>query len=249
MPTLYIVAAPFNNSEDISIKTLRILGEVDFILCEDTEVTKEFLAHYHIKTPALSYYEYSDLKKIDYVLNLLKKGKNLAFVSGNGMPGFFEISGKLAQAVKERLGDGVSIEFVPGPSAVTAALSMSGIPTDKFIFMGFPPHKKGWQIFIRKILKSDFPVVVYELKLGIIKFLEELNAAVETQYLASQKSKETQGISSETQGIASLQSVVVCRELSKMHETVYRSDIKTIIEKIKNNKDDQRGEFVIVIGR
>ncbi len=162
MPTLYIVVAPSNDLEDISMRALRILSEVDFILCEDEEAIKKFLTHYHIKTPALSFYDYSDLKKIDYILNLLKQGKELAFVSGSGMPAFSEISGKLAQAVKEKLGDGISVEFVPGPSAVMTALSLSGIPTDKFIFMGFPPHKKGRQAFIKKILSNEWPVVVYE---------------------------------------------------------------------------------------
>lgn len=244
MSTLYIIAAPFNNLEDISMKALRILDGVDFILCEDAEAIKKFLAHYHIKTPVFSY---SGLKKTDYILDLLKQRKKLAFVAGAGMPAPSEAGGKLAQAVKERLGDDVSIEFVLGPSAITAALSMSGIPIDKFVFMGFPPHEKGRRTFIRKILASEWPVVVYESKRRIIKFLEEIDKTAESR---QQTADEDEIKNSKFEILNSkISSVVVCRELSKMHETVYRGDINSIIEKIKNNKDDQKGEFVVIVGK
>lgn len=244
MSTLYIIVAPFNNLEDISMKALRILDEVNFILCEDAEAIKKFLAHYHIKTPAFSY---SGLKKTDYILDLLKQRKKLAFASGTGMPGFSEMGGEIAQAVKERLGDDVSIEFVLGPSAVMAALSMSGIPTDKFIFRGFPPREKGRQTFIRKILESEFPVVVYESRRRIIKFLEEIDKTAESRkQTADENEIKNPKLKIKNSKISS---VVVCRELSKMHETVYRGDINSIIEKIKNNKDDQKGEFVVIVGK
>jgi len=228
MPTLYIVATPIGNLEDISMRALRILGEVDFILCEDTRVTRVLLEHYQIKTPTISYHHHSGMKKINEIIDLLAAGKNLALVSDAGTPGISDPGGKLIQAVLEKLGGEAQIESVPGPSAVTAALSISGIPTDKFVFLGFPPHKKGRQKFIRKIIESEWPAVVYESKHRIIKFLEELNKLAEKDNLTS---------------------VVVVRELSKMHETVYRGNLESIIEKIKNNKDDQRGEFVVIIGK
>jgi len=228
MPTLYIVATPIGNLEDISMRALRILGEVDFILCEDTRVTRVLLGHYKIKTPTISYHQHSSENKLDQAVNLLAEGKNLALVSDAGTPGISDPGGKLVQAVIERLNGEVAIESVPGPSAVTAALSISGMPTDKFVFLGFPPHKKGRQKFIRKIIESEWPAVVYESKHRIIKFLEELNKLAEKDNLTS---------------------VVVVRELSKMHETVYRGNLESIIEKIKNNKDDQRGEFVVIIGK
>lgn len=219
---LYIVGTPIGNLEDISLRALRILGEVDFILCEDTRVAKKLLAHYKINTKTISYHQHSRDNKMDYILELLVKGEDLALITDAGTPGISDPGGKLVEAVLEKFGDEIKIESVPGPSAVTASLSISGIPTDKFIFMGFPPHKKGRQTFIKKISESEFPVVVYESKHRIIKFLEELKNA-------------------------GLQSVVVCRELSKMHETVYRGDVKNIIKKIKEDKNAQKGEFVVII--
>ena len=232
MSTLYIVATPIGNLEDIGMRALRVLGEVDFILCEDTRVTGVLLDHYNIKTRTISYHQHSGADKVSQIMDLLAQGKNLALVSDAGTPGISDPGGKLVEAALLKFGGEIKIESVPGPSAVTAALSISGIPTDKFIFMGFPPHKKGRQTFIRKILESDYPVVVYESKHRIIKFLEELES------LTADKDKKT-----------NLTSVVVCRELSKMHETVYRGDPKGIMEKIQANKNDQKGEFTVIVGK
>lgn len=237
MPTLYIVATPIGNLEDISMRALRLLGEVNFILCEDTRVTSKLLAHYNIKTPTVSYHQHSDVKKINEIVDLLASGKNLALVSDAGTPGISDPGGKLVQAVIEKLGSEVKIESVPGPSAVTAALSISGIPTDKFVFMGFPPHKKGRQTFIKKIMASEWPAVIYESKHRIIKFLEELLQATNSEPAEEEAKK------------INLTSVVVCRELSKMHETVYRGSLEHIIEKIKADKNDQKGEFAVIVGK
>lgn len=232
MSTLYIVATPIGNLEDISMRALRILGEVDFILCEDTRVTGVLLSHYKIKTPTISYHQHSGEGKINEIVDLLAGGKNLALVSDAGTPGISDPGGKLIQAVLEKLNGEVQIESVPGPSAVTAALSISGLPTDKFVFMGFPPHKKGRQTFIRKIAESEWPVVVYESKYRIMKFLEELG-----QVANDEKKK------------INLTSVVVVRELSKMHETVYRGSLQSIKEKIQSDPNAQKGEFVVIIGK
>jgi len=245
MSTLYIVGTPIGNLEDISLRALRILGEVDFILCEDTRVTRRLLEYYKIKTPTISYHQHSSENKMEQVIDLLSDGKNLALVSDAGTPGISDPGGKLVQAVIEKFsGDpgSVNIESVPGPSAVTASLSISGMPTDKFIFMGFPPHKKGRQTFIKKIIESEWPAVVYESKHRIIKFLEELKKAAEGNTEMGEKGLvEIKPIN--------LTSVVVCRELSKMHETVYRGEINRIIEKIKDSANDQKGEFVVVVGK
>lgn len=250
MSTLYIVATPIGNLEDISMRALRILSEVGFILCEDTRVTKKLLDRYEVSTPTISYHQHSDTKKTDQIMNILSSGKDLALVSDAGTPGISDPGGKLVQAIIEKFGDDVKIESVPGPSAVTAALSISGIPTDKFVFMGFPPHKKGRQTFVHKILTSEFPVVVYESKHRIIKFLEELKKMADEGLITEEEVKKFNKTGGELKAKkVDLTSVVVCRELSKMHETVYRGDIKSIIEKIKNNKDDQKGEFVVIIGK
>ena len=240
---LYIVGTPIGNLEDISLRALRIMGEVDFILCEDTRVTKKLLNHYKIDTPTISCHQHSDDNKIKQILGLLEDGKDLALVSDAGTPGISDPGGKLVQAIIDKFGEDMKIESVPGPSAVTAALSISGIPTDKFIFMGFPPHKKGRQTFLKKIIASEFPVVVYESKHRIIKFLEELN------YISNNPEpvlEDGKGVKRENK---KLTSVIVCRELSKMHETIYRGDIEKITEKIKSDKNDQRGEFVVIIGK
>jgi 16S rRNA (cytidine1402-2'-O)-methyltransferase len=253
MNYLYIVATPIGNLEDISIRALRILNEVDFILCEDTRVTKKLLSHYEIKTETLSYHQHTDKRKTEAILDLLEKGKNIALVSDAGTPGISDPGGRLVQEVLDKLEDQVEIESIPGPSAVTAALSISGIPTDKFVFMGFLPHKKGRQSAIEKIFKSEFPVVVYESKHRILKFLKELkDNEKEWNKRVDEINKINQGLNRKDRKIikkVDLSSVVVCRELSKMHETVYRGDIKSIINKIKDNKNDQKGEFTVIIGK
>lgn len=252
MTTLYIVATPIGNLEDISMRALRILNEVDFILCEDTRVTRTLLDHYKIKTPTISYHQHTEEKKADYILSLLEQGKDLAMVADAGTPGISDPGGKLIAAVIEKFGDDVKIESVPGPSAVTAALSISGIPTDKFMFMGFPPHKKGRQTFITKIFESEYPVVVYESKHRILKFLDELEA-MNKEIIRENEEKESEyykkTAKEEGPKRRPVTSVVVARELSKMHETTYRGEIKTIKERIQENKDDQKGEFVVIIGK
>ncbi|MFA5247830.1 MAG: 16S rRNA (cytidine(1402)-2'-O)-methyltransferase [Patescibacteria group bacterium] len=237
---LYIVGTPIGNLEDISFRAIRILTEADFVLCEDTRNTGVLLKHYNITTKKISYHQHSDNVKVDQIIKLLEEGKTLALVTDAGTPGISDPGGVLVAKVLEHFGEDMKIESVPGPSAVTAALSISGVPTDKFIFMGFPPHKKGRQTFIKRILESEYPVVVYESKHRITKFLEELKALKEnTDFEDDEKTVKKK---------KSLESVVVARELSKMHETVYRGDINDIINKISATTDDQRGEFVVIIG-
>ncbi len=254
MATLFIVGTPIGNLEDISMRALRILNEVDFILCEDTRVTKKLLDHYRVNTPTISYHQHSGVKKVDYILDLLSQKKDLALVADAGTPGISDPGGKLVQAVMDKFGERIKIESVPGPSAVTAALSISGIPTDKFVFMGFLPHKKGRQTFLSKIIESEFPVVVYESKYRIIKLLEELeilNKKIERRNKEIDLEK-SRGISRKKEieeKKKPVTSIVVCRELSKMHETVYRGEIKYIKERIKENKNEQKGEFVVIIGK
>ncbi len=237
---LYIVATPIGNLEDISLRAIRILKEADLILCEDTRNSSVLLKHYEIKTPCISYHQHSDETKIKQIIKILEEGKNLALVTDAGTPGISDPGGVLVARVLEHFGEDMKIESVPGPSAVTAALSISGIPTDKFVFMGFPPHKKGRQTFIRRILENDYPVIIYESKHRIMKLLEELKELKESKDHSDDK--ET------AQKRKNLESVVVARELSKMHETVYRGDIDSIINKISATPDDQKGEFVVIIG-
>ncbi|KKQ38951.1 MAG: Ribosomal RNA small subunit methyltransferase I, partial [Candidatus Moranbacteria bacterium GW2011_GWF2_37_7] len=168
---LYIVATPIGNLEDISFRAIRILNEVDLVLCEDTRVTKILLERYEIKKPILSYHQHSKLQKIDYIINLLKEGKNLALVSDAGTPGISDPGQRLIGKVLEELGGEIKIEPIPGPNAAIAALSISGFDTDEFLFLGFPPHKKGRQTFFVNILEESQKrtVVFYESTHRIIK--------------------------------------------------------------------------------
>jgi 16S rRNA (cytidine1402-2'-O)-methyltransferase len=218
MSKLYIVATPIGNLKDITIRALHVLEDVDLILCEDTRVTKKLLNHYAIKTPIESYHQHSNLKKIDKIIDLLGQGKSLALVSDSGTPGISDPGNKLVERVK----DIAEIVPIPGPNAAISIASISGFPMDKFIFLGFPPHKKGRQKFFKEISDSKYPVIIYESPHRILKTLKELNDLDNFD-------------------------IVIGRELTKKFETIYRGRIKDIINQIE--KSIIKGEFVIVIKR
>ncbi|GAG94529.1 unnamed protein product, partial [marine sediment metagenome] len=227
MSFLYIVATPIGNLKDLSLRAIEILNSVDLILAEDTRVTKKLLNRFKIKKPVLSYHQHSRLKKVSYILKLLKKGKNLALVSDAGTPGISDPGNKLVKEVIELLSDQVKIIPVPGPSAITATASISGFPMDKFLFLGFPPTKRKRKKFFQEVLNSKYPVIFYESPHRILKTLNELNQELQTTNYKLQ--------------------TVVCRELTKIYETVYRGTIEEVIEKIK--KDKIKGEFVVIVKR
>jgi 16S rRNA (cytidine1402-2'-O)-methyltransferase len=228
MANLYIVATPIGNLEDISLRALRILKEVDLILCEDTRVTKKLLDRYQIKKPLLSYHQHSKLQKVDYIISLLKEGKNLALVSDSGTPGVSDPGNKLVKEVIEKFGDEVKIIPIPGPSALTCAASVSGFPIDKFLFLGFLPKKKKRKEILKEILESKYPVIFYESPYRILKTLKELKDAMDNE-----KQKRN--------------NIVVARELTKKFETIYRGNVDEVIEKIKKNHI--KGEFVVIFGK
>ncbi|OGZ35090.1 MAG: 16S rRNA (cytidine(1402)-2'-O)-methyltransferase [Candidatus Portnoybacteria bacterium RIFCSPHIGHO2_01_FULL_39_19] len=217
MAKLYIIATPIGNLKDISIRALHVLEEVDLILCEDTRVSKKLLDYYNIKTLVESYHQHSNIKKLEYIKNLLKQGKNLALVSDSGTPGISDPGNKLISILVGESVSNLEIIPIPGPSAISAIASISGFPMDKFVFMGFPPHKKGRQKFFREVAEQKYPVIIYESPYRIIKTLKELNNFGDFD-------------------------IVVGRELTKMFETIYRGKISEIIDKIK-----PKGEFVIAI--
>ena len=223
MSILYIVATPIGNLEDVPKRALRILSEVDLILCEDSRVTKKLLNYYEIKTPTLSYHQHSKLNKINYILKLLEEGKDLALASDAGAPGISDPGNKLIEAIVEFLGERVKIVPVPGASAVTAAASVAGFSMDRFIFLGFPPAKRKRRKFFEKIISSEYPVIFFESCHRILKTLNELEIINDKLLL------------------------VVCRELTKKFETIYRGEIREVIEKLK--KDKTKGEFVVITKR
>jgi len=224
MANLFIIATPIGNLEDISLRALRILKEVDIILCEDTRVTRKLLSHYDIKVPVLSYHQHSQLKKINHIADLLEKGKDLALVSDSGTPGISDPGNKLIEfLVKKDIN--LTITPIPGCSAVITAASISGFPMDRFTFLGFPPHKKKRNKFFDELLKLKHPVVFYESPHRIIKTLEEIN--------------------NKSQKIDINPQVIICRELTKKFETIYRGTMDEVIKKIKDDKI--KGEFTVII--
>jgi len=221
MATLYVVATPIGNLEDLTLRALRILKEVDLILCEDTRRTQKLLNFYQIKKKLLSYHQHSKLKRIEEIIDLLKRGKNLALVSDSGTPSISDPGGKLIEKIFETFGDSVKIVPIPGPSAITSIASISGFPMDKFLFLGFLPKKKKKKEFLEEILKSKYPVIFFESPYRILKTLEELE-------ILNPDFK-----------------IVVARELTKKFETIYRGKVGEVKEKIK--KDKIKGEFTIVV--
>lgn len=222
---LFIVSTPIGNLGDITLRALKILKEVDLILSEDTRVTKKLLDHYQIKTPTLSYHQHSRLQKVEYIISLLKEGKNLALVSDAGTPGISDPGNLLVNEVIKRLREEVKIVPIPGSSAVTAAASVSGLAMDKFLFLGFSPTKKKRKKFFEEVINSKYPVIFYESPYRILKSLKELELEAKSHKLEPK--------------------IVVCRELTKKFETIYRGEITEVIEQIK--KDTIKGEFVVIV--
>ena len=220
MATLYIVATPIGNLKDISLRALETLKSADFILCEDTRQTQKLLSHYEIATRSLSYHQHSKISKVEYILDLLRQGKNLALVSDAGTPGISDPGNKLVQEVVSKLPE-TNIVSIPGPSAVISALSISGLPTDKFLFLGFPPMKKKRKAFFESVVASKYTSVFYDSPHRIISSLKELEAL-------------KPGLD-----------IVICREITKKFETAYRGKINQIREALE--KEGPMGEFVVIV--
>ncbi|MBL7155339.1 MAG: 16S rRNA (cytidine(1402)-2'-O)-methyltransferase [Candidatus Portnoybacteria bacterium] len=221
MFNLYVIATPIGNLEDFSLRGLRILKEVDLILCEDTRTTKKLLTRYQISKATISYHQHSRLTKIRYILEQLKRGKDLALVSEAGTPGISDPGVKLIDYLVKQMPD-LKIIPIPGPSALITALSIAGLSADKFIFLGFPPTKKKRKKFFQEIVQAKYTVVFYESPHRIVKTLIQLNGV-----------------------LTKVRKIVVCRELTKKFETIYRGQIEQVIEQI--TKDKIKGEFVVIV--
>ena len=214
MSTLYVVSTPIGNLEDITFRALRILKEVDLIVCEDTRQTLKLLNHYNIKKPLVSYFQHSKLSKVDYIIEQLHQGKNLALVTDAGTPGISDPGGILVQKLTIEQAGKVKIVSIPGPNAAITALSVSGFPTDKFVFMGFPPQKKGRNKFFEEIIKTKYTAVFYESKHRILKTLNQLKDNLPER---SEGWKRTNVLR-----VPRERQIVVCRELTKQFESIYR---------------------------
>ena len=219
---LYIVATPIGNLEDISPRAISALNSSDLILAEDTRVTGVLLRKYAINKPMISYHQHSKVGRVSEIIENLKEGKILSLVSDAGTPGINDPGNFLIQEILKEL-PGLKVVPIPGPNAAIAALSVSGFPSDKFIFLGFPPHKKGRQTFFKKIGDIEETIVFYESKHRILKALGEL--------------REISNIGDRL--------LVVARELTKQFETIYRGTAGEVLEQL--NRTKVLGEFVVVI--
>ena len=192
MGTLFIVATPIGNLEDITFRALRVLKEVDVILCEDTRQTQKLLIHFQFQKRMISYHQHSSEERTQEIIDMLREGKQVALVSDSGTPGLSDPGGRLVRRVREELGAEVVITPVPGPSALTAAASVAGLPVSDFLFLGFIPHKNGRQTLFRKIGESERTVVFYESPHRILKAMQQLEENCDPD-----------------------RQVVICRELTK----------------------------------
>ncbi|MFA6415042.1 MAG: 16S rRNA (cytidine(1402)-2'-O)-methyltransferase [Candidatus Paceibacterota bacterium] len=225
MGTLSIVATPIGNLEDITLRALRTLLECDVIYAEDTRVVAKLLSRHNIHKPLQRLDAVTESKKAEEIIARLETGERVAFVSDAGTPGISDPGTRLVAAVREhiaRFNLAIKIEAIPGASALTAALSIAGIDTDAFTFLGFLPHKKGRQTALKRVAASEIPVVLYESPHRVIKLLEELNAL-------------------------DVSRVTVARELTKIHEEVIAGSPSGLLAHFAAHPDTVRGEFVVII--
>lgn len=234
---LSMVATPIGNLEDITLRALRTLKEADVVACEDTRVTKKLLSHFDIHTPTVSFHANSGAKGFEKIIALLEEGKQVALVSDAGTPGLSDPGLELVSVVREHMDKSdlsISIEAIPGPSALAAAISIAGLRAPSFIFYGFLPQKKGRETIFKEIAahEPDFAKattgkrasIFYESPHRIIKALESL-----AKYLPKDRR------------------VGVFRELTKMFEESVIGSPQEVLDYFVTHAEKQRGEFVIIV--
>lgn len=217
---LFVIATPIGNMEDITLRALRILGECDLVVCEDTRVAKKLLFRHNLSKPLLAIPQRAAEEKHRRVLDILGEGKSVALTTDAGTPGISDPGNELVEKV---IAAGFRVSPVPGPSALSALLSVAGVNTQEFCFKGFPPHKKGRETFFRALADSVVPVVYYESPYRVVKNLELLAS------LAPEKQ------------------IIVGRELTKMFEEIVRGSIAEVLEYYRENPGKVKGEFVVMI--
>ena len=218
---LFLVPTPIGNLEDITLRAIRVLGEVDAILAEDTRNTGKLLKHLGISKPLYSHHAHNEHAGVLGVIKMLESGKKLALVSDAGTPG---ISDPGYLLVKACLAKGIEIESLPGATALIPALVNSGFPTDRFIFEGFLPHKKGRQTRFKAMVQEERTIVLYESPHRIIKTLEQI-----VEFIGPDRQ------------------VLVAREITKLHEQMHRGTAEDVLKQFQNHPDKVRGEMVVII--
>lgn len=224
MRKLSVVATPIGNLEDTTLRALRVLKEADIIACEDTRVTRKLLSHFDIHTRMVTFSSNTGPHGFSRVIALLKENKHVALVSDAGTPGVSDPGLELVSMVREVFGDSVTIETIPGPSALAAAVSVSGLRAPSFIFYGFLPQKKGREKLITGVCADERASVFFESPHRIMKTLEAL-----AKHLAPERR------------------VGLFRELTKMHEQSVIGSAAEVLAYYYSNPDKQRGEFVVIV--
>lgn len=219
IPMLYIVATPIGNLEDITLRAIRTLKEVDYIAAEDTRHSKILFDKYEIRKPTISFHAWSDDRKLQELIGLLKEGKNIALISDAGTPG---ISDPGYVLIKEAIAEGIQVVPIPGPSAFLTALAASGLPTHHFLYLGFLPMKKGRQTLLKFLQQEERTIVFYESPHRILKTLAEL-----VTYFGDRP-------------------IVIARELTKIYEEFFRGTAQEALQHFQQKQP--KGEFVIMIG-
>lgn len=220
LSTLYIVATPIGNLEDISERAHKVLDSVSYVACEDTRTSGVLLKHLGIDTQTFAFHAHNEHQKIEHLINILDARQNVAIISDAGMPGISD-PGFLAVRAAHQAGHSVSV--IPGPDAATTALVASGLPCDKYVFEGFLPQKKGRQKRLKQLVEEERSVVLYESPYRLMKLLGELRNYMGDQRMAA-----------------------VCRELTKKFEEVVRGPLKSVYDTFQL-RDEIKGEIVVVI--
>jgi len=215
---LYIVSTPIGNLEDVTLRALRTLKEVDTIAAEDTRHVQILLKKYEIKTPTLSFHSYSGDMKLEKLIAMLKEGKNIALVSDAGTPG---ISDPAYSLIKRAIEEGIQISPIPGASSLLAAVVMSELAMHQFLYLGFLPLKKGRQTLLKSLAEEERTIVIFESPHRVLRTLTDL-----LQYLGDRE-------------------IAVCREITKIYEETLRMKISEALEHFK--KKNPKGEFVLVV--
>ncbi|TAK97072.1 16S rRNA (cytidine(1402)-2'-O)-methyltransferase [Patescibacteria group bacterium] len=218
--TLFVVATPIGNLADITLRALETLKSVDLIVAEDSRVTQKLLNHYNIAKKVISYHQHSKLVRVEGIVSDLEAGKNIALVTDAGTPGISDPGNFLvAKAVEKN----ISVVPIPGSSALGALVSVAGIDLQRFLFLGFPPHKKGRETFFKEVAAAVYPVVYYESPHRALKSLASLQ-----QFAGNKK-------------------VIVGRELTKQFEETFRGSAAEAEQYFITNPDKVRGEFAIIV--
>ena len=219
---LYVVATPMGNLEDVTYRAIRVLQEVDLIAAEDTRQTRLLLDHYAIRTPMLSFHEHNETARLQSLLDKLAAGQALALVSDAGTP---LISDPGFPLVREAVTRGIKVVPIPGPCAAICALSAAGLPTDRFVFAGFPPRQAGQRLhWLEALAQETATLIFYESSHRILSSLEAM----------------VQVFGAGRQG-------VIARELTKIHETFLSGEISELLVRVSQDPNQQRGEFVLLI--